>query len=199
MKKAKEYNSLVLDADGKHLQADGYISLTILLGVVVIWLTGIKELDNIFAIIAGVLISYIGLRLIRKSLGGIMDETDTSIISTIVGHLNAHRRTEWIDVHNMRVIQYGSTLHVDCHVTLPWYYTLEQTHAEIDNVEQLINEHSQYPVEIFIHPDPCIPECCKLCQLSDCKVRQHTFEKKVEWNFTNATENRKHQLEVTDL
>lgn len=195
-KKAGQYNSLVLDSDGKHLQADGYISFAILLGVVVIWFTGIKELDNVFAIIAAILISYIGLRLIRKSLGGIMDETDTPIISTIIEHLNTHRKAAWIDVHNMRVIQYGSTLHVDCHVTLPWYYTLEQTHAEIDNVAKLINEHSQYPVEVFIHPDPCIPECCKLCQLPDCRVRQHPFEKRVEWNFANATENRKHQLEA---
>jgi len=192
--KAKEYNSLILEADGKHLKADGYISLAILLGVLVIWLTGIKELDNIFAILAAIFIAYIGLRLIRKSLGGIMDETDTNIINAMVEHLNAHRRAPWIDIHNMRVIQYGSTLHVDCHVTMPWYYTLEQTHAEIDNVAKLINEHSQYPVEVFIHPDPCIPDCCKLCQLSDCQVRQHPFEKRVEWNFANATENRKHHL-----
>lgn len=194
-KKSKEYNSMILDADGQHLKADGYISLAILLGVLVIWCTGRRELDNVFAIIAGVFISYIGIRLVRKSLGGIMDETDTSIITSIVSHLNAHRKASWIDVHNMRVIQYGSTLHVDCHVTMPWYYTLEQTHTEIDRIAQLINEHSDYPVEVFIHPDPCLPVSCKLCQMEECAVRKHAFEKRVEWNFSNATVNRKHQLE----
>ena len=123
-----------------------------------------------------------------------MDETDTGIINSIIGYLNTYRRDAWIDVHNMREIQYGSTLHVDCHVTLPWYYTLEQAHTEIDDIAEMINRSSQFPVEVFIHPDPCIPECCKLCQLTDCKVRQHPFEKKVEWNFANATVNRKHQL-----
>lgn len=194
-RKAKQFNSMILDADGQHLKADGYISLAILLGVVVIWFTGRRELDNVFAIIAGIFISYIGIRLIRKSLGGIMDETDTAIIDSIVARLNAHRKDCWIDVHNMRVIQYGSTLHVDCHVTLPWYYTLEQTHTEIDGIAALINEQSDYPVEVFIHPDPCLPVSCRLCQLSECAVRQHAFEKKITWDFSNVTVNRKHQLE----
>ncbi|CAK9251492.1 unnamed protein product [Sphagnum jensenii] len=138
--KSKEYNARILDADGKHLKADGYISLAILLGIAVIWITGIKWLDNVFAIAAGLFISYTGIRLVRKSLSGIMDEADAEIVTSIVAYLNVHRQTAWIDIHNMRVIQYGSTLHVDCHVTLPWYYTLEQTHQEIDHVEKLIND-----------------------------------------------------------
>jgi cation diffusion facilitator family transporter len=191
---AKKYNSQILDADGKHLKADGYISLSILCGILIIWFTGYKVLDNVFAIIAGLFISYTGLKLMRKSLGGIMDETDTDIISAIISHLNAVRTAPWIDIHNMRVIQYGSTLHVDSHVTMPWFYTLEQTHTEIEKVAAQINENSPYPVEVFIHPDPCLPVSCPLCQLSDCAVRRHPFEKRVEWTFANATVNRKHQL-----
>ena len=198
-KKAKQYNSLILDADGKHLKADGYISLAILLGVLIIWLTGRRELVNIFAIIAGVFISYTGLRLMRKSLSGIMDEADTDIITSMIADLNASRQPAWIDIHNMRVIQYGSTLHVDCHVTMPWYYTLEQTHTEIDKIAQHIDEYHHHPVEVFIHPDPCLQVSCRLCQVSDCAVRQHPFEKKVEWNFANATVNRKHQLEEATM
>jgi len=196
--KARQHSSRILHADGQHLKADGYISLAILIGVVVIYFTGIKWLDNVFAIIAGICISYIGIRLVRQSLGGIMDETDTAIISAIVEHLNTYRKPAWIDIHNMRVIQYGSTLHVDCHVTMPWYYTLEQTHAEIDSIEKLINEKNEFPVEVFIHPDPCLPVSCRLCQLSDCAVRKHAFEKRVEWNISNATVNRKHQLEIIE-
>lgn len=194
--KAKQYNSMVLDADGKHLKADGYISFAIMLGVAAIWVTGLRVLDNIFAITAGLVIAYTGFKLMRKSLSGIMDEADTGIIKSITAYLNAHRQIPWIDIHNMREIQYGSTLHVDCHITLPWYYTLEQTHEEIDKVEQVINQSSPYPVEVFIHPDPCLPICCKLCQVRDCAMRKHPFEKKVEWNITNITENRKHQLEA---
>jgi cation diffusion facilitator family transporter len=198
VRKARQYNSMVLDADGKHLKADGYISLGILIGVIVIWLTGIKALDNVFAIIAGICISYIGIRLMRKSLGGIMDETDTEIITALVAHLDTNRRDPWIDIHNMRVIQYGSTLHVDCHITMPWYYTLEQTHTEIENVSSLINYFHSYPAEVFVHPDPCLPVSCSICQMQDCPVRKRPFEQRVTWAFDNATMNKKHQLDEDD-
>lgn len=193
-KKSKEFRSLILEADGKHLQSDGYISLAILAGVGVIWMTGLTILDNVFAIAAGLYVSFVGYKLLRKSLQGIMDETDAEIINPIIVHLDAHRRDPWIDIHNLRVIQYGSTLHIDCHVTMPWYYTLEQTHTEIDDIAHLINDFSGYPVEVFIHTDPCLPVSCALCQMKDCKVRQHPFEKRVTWNFDNVTVNRKHQL-----
>lgn len=193
-KKSKEFRSLILEADGKHLQSDGYISLAILAGVAVIWLTGKQILDNVFAIIVGLYVATVGYKLLRRSLQGIMDETDAAIINPIITHLDAHRREPWIDVHNLRVIQYGSTLHIDCHVTMPWYYTLEQTHTEIDDIAQLINEYSDYPVEVFIHPDPCLPVSCPLCIMSDCKVRQHPFEKRVTWTFDNVTVNKKHRL-----
>ena len=195
-KKSKEYRSLVLEADGKHLQSDGYISLAILLGVGVIWLTGKTILDNVFAIIAGLYITYVGYKLLRKSLVGIMDETDADIINPIITHLNAIRRDAWIDIHNLRVIQYGSTLHLDCHVTMPWYYTLEQTHEEIEEIARQINEFHKYPVEIFIHPDPCLPESCRLCQMKNCAVRQHPFEKRTEWDFDNAIVNKKHHIQI---
>jgi cation diffusion facilitator family transporter len=193
-RKAKEFHSLVLEADGKHLQTDGYISLAILAGVIVIWLTNIQALDSVFAILTALFISYTGYKLIRKSLVGIMDETDTDIIIPIITEVNNRRRDPWIDIHNLRVIQYGSMLHIDCHVTMPWYYTLEQTHTEIDTIAHIINEFYHFPVEVFIHPDPCVPQSCKLCQVADCKVRQHPFEKKVEWELSNVIQNRKHDL-----
>ena len=193
-RKAKQHQAIVLEADGKHLQSDGYISLGILAGVAVIWLTGIPALDNVFAIVAGCFISYTGYRLIRRSLVGIMDETAIDIINPIIAHLNAQRHADWIDIHNLRVIQYGSTLHIDCHITMPWYYTLEQTHEQIDTVAQIINDFYAYPVEVFIHPDPCIPQCCRLCEVANCPQRTQPFEKRVEWVLVNVIENRKHVL-----
>ena len=193
-RKAKQHKSIVLEADGKHLQSDGYISLGILVGVVLIWFTGMQILDNVFAIVAGCFIYYTGYRLIRKSLVGIMDETDTDILNPIILHLNQQRHLDWIDIHNLRVIQYGSTLHIDCHLTMPWYYTLEQTHQQIDQVATIINDFYSYPVEVFIHPDPCIPPCCSLCSVAHCPERKHPFEKRVEWTLNNVIANKKHQI-----
>ena len=80
-----------------------------------------------------------------------MDEADEDIILSIIKHLNEHRKTQWIDIHNLRIIQYGNKLHIDCHITLPWYYTLEQAHNEIEEVAALINQKHSSQVEFFIH------------------------------------------------
>ena len=130
----------------------------------------------------------------RKSVAGIMDEADEIIIKEIIGHLSAHRKAEWMDIHNLRIIQYGNKLHIDCHATLPWYFTLEQAHNEIDEIAALINEKHAAQVEFFIHGDPCIKESCKICLLTNCPVRQQAFERKIDWNLENVVRNKKHGL-----
>ncbi|MDN3710176.1 hypothetical protein QW060_25210 [Myroides ceti] len=43
-----------------------------------------------------------------------MDETDVELLEEVVAHLQQERRENWIDLHNLRIIKYGSTLHIDC-------------------------------------------------------------------------------------
>lgn len=194
VKIAEKENSLVLKADGEHLKSDAYSSFGILFGLGLIMLTGKQYIDNIVAIIFGLLIIYTGIKLVRKSLRGIMDEADLSTIQTIVDVLNKHRKTTWIDVHNLRIIQYGSRLHIDCHVTLPWYFTLEEAHEEMEEIARIINEQNNEQVEFFIHGDPCLEESCKICSIADCPVRKHAFEHTIEWNLDNIMRNARHRI-----
>ncbi len=193
-KTGEKNQSLILKADGQHLKSDAYSSLGVLIGLVIIIFTGWNVVDNIVAIIFGFIIIYTGVKLVRKSVGGIMDEADEDIILSIVRYLNENRKTQWIDIHNLRIIQYGNKLHIDCHITLPWYYTLEQAHNEIEEVAALINQKHSSQVEFFIHGDPCIPSSCKICMLSDCKERKENFKEKMEWNLANVLRNKKHGL-----
>ncbi|HXH17869.1 MAG TPA: cation transporter dimerization domain-containing protein, partial [Chitinophagales bacterium] len=137
-----------------------------------------------------------GLRVLRKSVSGIMDEADFELLKHLISILNHFRKPQWIDIHNMRVIQYGSVLHVDCHLTLPWYYSLKESHEEVKEMETLVSRQSERKVEFFIHTDPCIPASCAICKMKDCNVRQHSFEKTTEWNIDTVLHNRKHRLEV---
>lgn len=187
-------NSLTLKADGEHLLSDAYSSFGILVGLVLIMVTGFIWLDNVVAILFGFIIAYTGIKLMRKSVAGIMDEADEKIIDEIIKHLAEHRKEEWIDIHNLRIIQYGNKLHIDCHATLPWYYTLEQAHNEMEEIAALINEKHAAQVEFFIHGDPCIKESCKICSISACPVRQEPFKYKIEWNLENVVRNKKHGL-----
>ncbi len=193
-KVGEQQGSLTLKADGQHLLSDAYSSFGILVGLVLIMFTGWVFLDNVVAILFGLLIFYTGIKLMRKSVAGIMDEADEIIIKEIIGHLSAHRKAEWMDIHNLRIIQYGNKLHIDCHATLPWYFTLEQAHNEIDEIAALINEKHAAQVEFFIHGDPCIKESCKICLLTNCPVRQQAFEQKIDWNLENVVRNKKHGL-----
>jgi cation diffusion facilitator family transporter len=195
LEKAGEKNrSLTLMADGKHLKVDAYSSAGILVGLGVIMVLKWTFLDSVVAIIFGVLISWAGIKLIRRSIAGIMDEADEALVTSMIAFLNTVRKREWIDVHNLRIIQYGNKLHIDCHVTLAWYFTLEEAHQQIEEMARLVNEKFSTQVEFFIHEDPCLNTSCKICQLSECPVRQEAFKGRIEWNEQNVRRNKKHGL-----
>lgn len=191
----KRTSSLTLAAGGKHLKSDAYSTLGMLVGLLLIYLTGIRELDYAAAILFGIFIFYTGIRILRKSISGIMDETDYKLVSKIVAVLKNNRANSWVDIHNMRVIKYGSTLHIDCHLTLPYYLDLIQGHAEIDRIENLISSHFDNSVEVFIHTDPCVESSCAICLLADCPVRKHPFQQEIDWNLPNLVKNHKHGIE----
>ncbi len=190
----EQYKSITLVADGKHLISDTISSIGLVAGVILIWITGLVWLDNVFAILFGLIIIYTGYHLVRKSLAGLMDEADTGILKEMVAIMNNNRHDNWIDIHNLRVLQYGSSYHIDCHITLPWYNDLQTSHDELKKMEDLIIAKFHHKVELFIHPDPCMSFSCSLCQISDCKVRQKPFEHKIEWTLDNVMLNAKHHL-----
>lgn len=190
----KKHHSLTLQADGEHLKSDAYSSLAVLAGLLLVLLTGLKWIDNASAILIGGFILYTGARLLRKSIAGIMDESDDEIVESIIQSIIKHRKPQWVDVHNMRVIQYGSKWHVDCHVTLPWYYTLQQAHDEIEEIARLVNEQNADRVEFFIHADACVDASCTVCTLQNCMQRKLPQTTTVAWNLENVKRNKKHGL-----
>jgi hypothetical protein len=97
-------------------------------------------------------------------------------------------------MHNLRVLKYGHTLHIDAHITLPWYDNLENTHHEVIAVENLIKDKIHEDIEFFIHSDPCIPGSCAICSITECKVRSEKFEQKLDWTLKNLLPNRKHSI-----
>jgi cation diffusion facilitator family transporter len=190
--RGRKQHSAALEASGTHLLTDAWSTAALVFGLLLINHTGLMWLDSLFALAFAAFIIRQGLRVVRRSVGGIMDETDMSVASGLIGILDAHRRPAWIDIHNFRVIKFGSTLHIDCHVTLPYYYSLEKAHNEISDMDDLVNRTSGREVEFFIHMDPCIPTSCPVCMMADCPVRQAAFTTRVPWTLATALENRKH-------
>ena len=149
------------------------------------------------ALAISVIIMINGYKIVRASLAGIMDEADMALLKKLVITLNQNRRNNWIDLHNLRVIKYGATLHVDCHLTLPWYMNLHEAHAEVDELEALVISTFGDNIELFVHTDGCLPFSCSVCIKTNCSVRVHAFTHQVEWTLDNILSNQKHNAPLT--
>ncbi len=192
VKKGKENNSLALVASGKHLQSDTYSTIGIIIGLIILFLTKVAWLDSAVALIFALLIVFTGYKIIRDSLRGIMDEADEELLGKMVSLLQANRSNEWIDLHNLRIIKYGSTLHLDCHLTVPWYLNVHEAHLQIDKLNKLVNDNFGGSIELFVHTDGCLDFSCEICQKGECPVRKAVFTKRVEWSVKNISDNHKH-------
>ncbi|MEA1849571.1 MULTISPECIES: cation diffusion facilitator family transporter [Chryseobacterium] len=195
IKKGKHENSHVLISSGKHLQSDTITTLGVVISLIVVYFTKIYWLDSVVALLFGFYIIYIGYKIIRKSLSGIMDEQDPDLLNQIIKVLEENRRTEWIDVHNMKIQQFGANLHIDAHITLPWYYSLRDAHNEMEKMIILLAKNTKRSVEFNFHMDDCKPISCPICQIADCPVRERDFVKRVTWTPENVTCVDKHTAE----
>lgn len=189
-------NSLALIASGKHLRTDTWSTLGIITGLVLLYFTKLLWLDSVVAIIFSLLIIYTGYKIIRSSIAGIMDEADIELLKKLVALLNANRKENWIDLHNLRVIKYGGTLHLDCHLTVPWYLNVREAHAEIEALASLVQKEFGETVELFVHSDDCREFSCRICYKKDCLVRLHDFENRVEWTIDNIIKDSKHRVQT---
>lgn len=193
LREGKNLSSLTISGNGKHIMTDVYSSAALIAALLLIHFTGWTWVDPLVSLLMGILILRQGYRLLRKSISGLMDETDMQAVDRVIKIMSVHRRPKWIDIHNMRVQQYGNNYHIDCHLTLPYYLELSEAHDELKVIEQVVNvSFTSGEVEFFIHTDPCIPACCHYCQLAECPVRQHAFTGLIVWTEENVLPNRKH-------
>lgn len=194
LRTGKKNNSAALVASGKHLQTDTWSTAGIIAGLVLLYFTGYRWIDSVVAGLFGFFIIYTGYRIIRSSLAGIMDEADEKLLNHVVELLNRNRKENWVDLHNLRVIKYGSVLHLDCHLTVPWFLNVHDAHKEIDALSDLIKKEFGESLELFVHSDGCLPFSCRICNKANCPERKNNFEQKVTWTLENISSNKKHEL-----
>ncbi len=194
VKKGKKNGSLALIATGRHLQSDTYSTIGIIIGLILILATKLAWLDSAVSLLFSFLIIYSGYKVLRSSIAGIMDEADSELLVELVKKLDEGRRPNWVDLHNLRVIKYGNVLHVDCHLTVPWFLNVNEAHTEVDELDKLVKKHFGNTVEMFVHTDGCLKFSCKVCQKAECSKRQHPFENRVAWTIDNVVLNQKHGM-----
>jgi cation diffusion facilitator family transporter len=196
VKTGNKNHSLALVASGRHLLSDTYSTVGIIIGLILIYFTDIIWLDSIVALLFSVFILFTGYQIIRKSVAGIMDETDRALLEKLVVVADSNRSKNWVDLHNLRIIKYGSTLHVDCHLTVPWYLNVHEAHDEIEKLARITRTEFGETMELFVHSDGCLPISCPICIKDDCPVRHHALTRRVAWTVQNIQRDRKHQVDT---
>ncbi|MDR0791028.1 MAG: cation diffusion facilitator family transporter [Methanomassiliicoccaceae archaeon] len=196
IRKGKNNRSPALVASGKHIQSDAYSSFGIILGLTVLVVVtsmgyAYYWIDGAIALVFGGIILTTGVFVVKRSMEGIMDKVDVQLLTDIVKTLSDNRRDKWIDIHDLKMVKYGSTIHIDMHVTMPWYISVKDQRDEICMIISLIREKYGECADLSITCDPCQEFSCVFCK-HECNERKKEFTGLLEWNIKNLSENSQH-------
>lgn len=193
-KQGEKEGSMVLVSAGKHLITDAYSGIAIIIGLTLLLLTHNKYLwlDSAVALCFAMIIVVTGYRVVRRSISGIMDETDMKQLQQVIDVLQNNRRAPWVDMHHLRVLTHSGRMHVDAHLTVPCYYTVSEAGGEIKNIDTLVKSHFGQEVEVFIQTEGCNTSQCHICGMENCPVRAHAFEHEEKWTLENIWREHRH-------
>ena len=180
IKMGKRTNSLTLKADGRHVLTDSFTSIGVIVGIILVLITGLQLIDPIVAILVALNILYTGYNLIRESIGELMNETDKELLTKIVECLKSKRKDYWIDIHHLRFWKSGENIFLDFHLSLPYYFNIKESHLEEEYIESCLLAEIPNP-QVRIHMDYCADNLCKYCAYKDCKVRKEVKSISLEW------------------
>jgi cation diffusion facilitator family transporter len=179
--------SITLVADGEHVLSDFKTSVGVVVGLVLVRLTGHAWFDPVAALLVGLNLAWTGLRLVRYAAGGLLDEEDTGLLTRVVAACEAERRPGIIRIHRLRAIRSGRETHADAHVIVPEYWSVEQAHEVLEAFELRVLATPVIEGEIVFHTDPCHRALCSVCDVADCPVRREAFAGRPPLTVDEAT------------
>jgi len=153
LRHGRRTRSPALTADGRHLMADVVTSAGVIVGVALVGLTGWLALDPILAMIVAVNILWSGWRMIRESVGGLMDEAVPQETMDEITALIATHASGAIQAHDVRTRHSGPTTFIEFHLVVPGDMTVSESHAICDRIEAAIRAGAPQSV-ITIHVEP---------------------------------------------
>jgi cation diffusion facilitator family transporter len=167
--------SLILVADGRHVLSDFWTSLGIVVGLALVYATGLSWLDPAVAALVALNLLWTGLRLIRDAAGGLLDEEDSALLARLLRVLDAHVGGGVIRVHHLRAIRSGRFHHVDADLVVPEYWSVERAHELAERLAVVVMRELGVEGELVFHVDPCRRLYCGVCDVQDCPVRREPF------------------------
>lgn len=184
----RKTNSLILTADGQHVLSDFYTTIGVVIGLVLVRLTGIAWLDPLVAYAIAIHLARTGFLMVRHSARALLDEEDSGLLGRILEAGEAVRAPGIIRLHHLRAIRAGRFTHVDAHIVVPEFWSVEEAHERTDAFERRLLDECRIEGEVAFHTDPCRRLFCKVCDLSDCPIRAAAFERRPILTLEEATQ-----------
>ncbi|RME14089.1 MAG: cation transporter [Bdellovibrio sp.] len=175
----KKNKSSALIASGKHVISDFYTSLGVVLGLLLVKWTGQTWIDPVAALIVASLLIFTGIKVIRESIGNLLDEENIATLEHLSKVFSKHAVNGIIQIHHVKVIRSGYYHHIDAHIVLPEFWNIKMVHEKIYQFEKNFLNDYGHDGEINYHLDPCRRVYCKVCDLKDCPIRQEPFQKRL--------------------
>lgn len=154
LRQGRRLRSPALTADGYHVLSDVLTSVGVLAGVGLAWATGLWVLDPLLALLVAGNILLMGFRLVRQSVGGLMDEglspAEVGRIRKTIAEALGGRALE---VHDLKTRKAGNRAFLEFHLVVPGSMTVEEAHRLCDELERALEE--TFPgLAVTIHVEP---------------------------------------------
>ncbi len=135
LKAGREFNSITLEADAKHLMTDVWTSVGVIIAVGLVWVSGWLWLDPLIALLVAVNIVWTGWQLLHRSASGLMDEALPEEQLAVIESVLANYRRQGLDFHALRTRQAGRHAFITLHVLVPGEWTVQHGHDVVEQIE----------------------------------------------------------------
>ena len=154
MTAGKMRRSITLEADAQHLMTDVWTSIGVILGLVVVGITGWTILDSIVGLSVGANIVRTGFQLALRSMSGLMDaalpEDELKLIQDVMNKY----RAKGVRFHALRTRQAAARQFVSVHILVPGAWTVHDAHHIAEDFESDIRAALGGVVTVFTHLEP---------------------------------------------
>ncbi|NOZ49483.1 MAG: cation transporter [Chloroflexi bacterium] len=177
-----QVHSDTLIADGYHVRTDVVTSAGVVVGLILVRITGWAVLDPAIACLVALNILFTGWRLVGSSIANLMDRAEPTFLELLTQALTRMRMPGWIAPHRLRSWRSGALRYIDFHLVLPRFWDLTQAHSVSITIEHGLADVLDEELQIIIHMDPCSSIHCHVCDLPDCTLREAAFEQDIAWS-----------------
>lgn len=176
----RKLQSEAIITDAKHLLADFYTTLGVLVGLVLAQAFKYPALDSVVAGVVSLILLKNSFTIIRNSALVLSDVEDPQLIDRVVDLLNSPLKDkDVIDIHKLRSFRSGKKNFIDLHVVVPEFWNVRQAHDETEKFCSKLKKELQQESEFHPHVEACMRKYCANCEVENCPIRMHPFSEKM--------------------